>query len=147
MTWIELRLYSDADIRRVYAEADKAKASSVHHFNYEPWHPNGAVVRICLKDDDAAWSLVQTLRDEFDSWGWWDATPDEKLFGNRWPAVRDFFEASSRLALGDLDTRTLHKVTHCHLNANGLDVPDEIKFARLLLKERKRMRRADRRSK
>lgn len=135
--WIELRLDADASLADTYAKVDKFRPASIHHFNYEPWHEIGSVVRVLLADDEEAWECVRAVRDSLDSWGWWDAKSDEKLFGDKWPQVRNFFEASSRLAITDPTAWELQKVTHCHLNAHGLDVLDEIKWGRKFLQGRR----------
>jgi len=96
---------------------------------------------VSLETEKLRDTFTETVKPEIDHWVDWDAGPDERLFNDNWPIVADFFEASSRLAVAGIDTWTLHKVTHCHLNANGLDVEDEIKWAKRFIKGRKWVKR------
>lgn len=138
--WFEVRLVDASFLDRIYFVADQHGAESIHHFNSEPWHPTGPVVRVLIADQrplldwlerTGAGTLVE-----------WDASSDEKLFGDNWPLVYRFFEAASRLHHVD-DDWTYRKIVHCALNSWGFAVRGERDFGRRFVKERRRMLRHD----
>lgn len=137
VSWIEIRLDASGQLQAVYTAADAAKSESIHHFNFEPWWPQGPVVRIAGKAEGIAQvrgELAQTTPTaEIVEW---DAGPDERLYGHRWPEVSSFFEAASRMALTRPDRELLLKAIHCVLNAHALNVVEEFRFALTFAHER-----------
>ena len=139
-----MRSPDERTLRRIYRAAERHRCMSLHHFQ-EPWFPDGRVVRIMGHQKDLA-ALTKEMPEV--AWEEWSAKPDEALFGVMWPAVRNLFEASSRIALDlvdDPEQRWMsRKLIHCILNSWGLSPEGEAAFAKSLRAERKRMIRHDR---
>lgn len=115
--WIEIKTTPDK-LRSIY----DLQFNRIHHFYYEPWHPNGVVVRV---EGPSKWML-----DNFE-WEKWDPSLDE-----RW--LR-FFDAGSRVGLNGLEHRAKVKLVHCLLNSWGMTVWDEFKFSLCMVKDRFRI--------
>ncbi|MCR4339981.1 MAG: hypothetical protein NUW01_08855 [Gemmatimonadaceae bacterium] len=136
--WIEVRLNDVRFIERLYIVADRAGVESIHHF-WEPWHSDGPVVRILNADE----GMIAEWLDKAGAGSFtvWDASPDERQFGDKWPTVFRFFEAASRLYGADVEHE---KLVHCAFNAWGYGVKDERNFALNFAARRRRMLRHDR---
>ena len=146
LSWLELRMEPGADLRPIYALADKCKCETIHHFYYEAWHPDGAVVRVGGKPPAISRFTDSIDRAEVERIDPWDASADERLYEDLWPDVYAFFEATGRIAAAGYGKNLLLlKLTHCHLNARGLDVDDEAKWLGSFVKNRLRMAWKDRR--
>lgn len=153
--WVEIRS-ERTDRQRAPRLISEAIASGleVHNFNYEPWSP------IVVRARGSAEGIAD-LREHLAKLEpppevvVWSPEPDQEHFGpgvyDR--AIRSFFEASTRVAhettmLTTSDLRLewghlLSKLTHCFLNAQGLDTPDEVDFAKEFLRNRKKQARRD----
>ena len=142
--WVEYQLEVLQDrqneLRAFYGTISScASVVSVHHFNFEPWWKKGPVVRV-LAPTAAHRVLNSVCRRNRP----WDSKEDEVLYGERWEATRDLFQAQSMLALQEHHPTSqggvwyLGKEVHCFLNSQGLDVGDEIRFAILFLRGRVR---------
>lgn len=124
--WIEAKSPTTGVTQELYAIADAQVCKSIHHF-FEPWYPDGAVVRILV--DENLDAVAGAIGDRA-AWSIWDSTGDERLFGENWPLVRSFFEAASRLALVSKPDDWGHrKLVHCAMNSWGFERNDEIRFA------------------
>lgn len=124
--WIEVRLPPEADLASVAYLTLRVRphGTSAHAFQSEPWHPGGYVLRVEEPTDDLREAIEEKFPDgEIVEW---DSSPDEELFGEKWPEVRSFFHAST--ALGEIDEFTTRKLVHCFLNTRGLTWNDEIRF-------------------
>ena len=122
--WIEIKTSCD-ELASVRARAQGA--TSMHQFFFEPWHPEGVVVRVLNPPEGLH-------GDE------WNATPDEQLYGDWWREVATFFEAgSSLLPYVESDEWRQHKLVHCLLNSWGMDPSDELRFGLRLVRERARI--------
>lgn len=145
--WYEIHVEDSDALADLYAHAYSSGCVGVHHFNFEPWHPGGPVMRVqgCKRalNDFAAYVREHDLGQPFT----WDPRPDEELFGDRWETVSNFFEAASKMFIAreDREDWTLDKEVHCFLNAQGLDVDDEIRWAVGFAYRRVRMWLADKR--
>ncbi len=150
--WLEIRSPSYRITAAIYAEATALGAKSMHHFS-EPWYQDGFVIRVM-----ASKARLEKIRTRAEELGAdprdWNAVPDEILFGDDWPAVRDFFAAASRVALirNKWEPKTSKfghqwldaKLIHCALNSWGYVTTDEVAFAKRVVKERKAMLKAER---
>lgn len=119
-SWIEIRLAPGVEIGDIAASLVEEEVDG-HAFYSEPWHPGGYVLRVHnppskeLVVYDEPYEIVE-----------WDPTPDEKLYGEKWPEVAAFFAASTKL--GELSDHETRKLVHCFLNARGFSWNDEIRF-------------------
>lgn len=126
MIWLELHLRGRRELPVAYRMADEADAETIHHFD-EPWWEHGPVVRVRVDE-----GLAAALQERFE-YVVWDATPDERLYGDQWPWIAEFFEAASRVCLvdgeGEIGRHRDLKLIHCALNAWGYSALDEAAFA------------------
>lgn len=122
--WIEVRLrpgLTATDAASLGTTLRPYHARSFHAFQSEPWHPGGYVLRV-----EEPTSYARDLLADHGEIVEWSAEPDEELFGEGWPVVREFFSTST--ALGDIPEDTVRKLVHCFLNTRGLSWNDEIRF-------------------
>lgn len=131
--WYEVRLLKSAELYEFYEsiQADET-IETFHHFWNEPWWPGAYVVRVRAHNADHLKRAVGA-----DHIVPWDVSDDEAFFRDLWPHVMRFFEHSSAIAASnDPDLKRdamLEKLIHCLLNAHGMDVPDERRWARSFL--------------
>lgn len=147
--WIELKVWYQSDLATIYGAADRVGVESIHHFIDEPWWPGRPIVRIKASHAKQR-ALLTELGDGMAlgygvaSWCPIDMADDERLFGDSFEEVMDFFEAASRVGL--VVPRDQHaKLVHCALNAWNYTVKDEARFHAWSLKRRRWMLRHDRR--
>lgn len=119
--WVECQAKDRAEVRRIFTACYEADALTAHVFWYEPWYPEGAVVRVCLPDD-AEFDIPCIP---------WNPNPDAELYEKGWETVQKFFERSSVIStMGYEPDAWFHgKMVHCYLNAQALDVHQELSFA------------------
>jgi hypothetical protein len=123
--WVECWLRPGTEPKDIYDWLGRAEGAPdhVHHFWNEPWWPGGWVVRVRGSNADLNRhpGVVEVIQ--------WDDEPDERLYGEQWwDWVQGFFEASSVIAARKED-RLNTKLIHCYLNARGLSVWQEAKWA------------------
>jgi hypothetical protein len=127
VTWHEVRLAAGSDPTAFYRAIPTGSIDLFHHFWDEPWWPGAYVVRVLGGDPD-----VLATYPGADHVVPWDVEPDERLFGDLWPYVAQFFWASSAIS-NSTDPKLTIKLVHCILNARGMSERDEARFAAGLL--------------
>jgi len=132
--WFEVRMQQDAKPDPFYAAM--GEVNRFHHFFNEPWWPGRYIIR--LDTDDHTIDSLERLPGAEEVMEW-DPSDDEELFGVGWDWVCEFLQASSCLAAMNERRDMTGKLLHCFLNARGMNIHDEIAFARLFLSERLKM--------
>lgn len=117
MSWVEVRMKPG---RHPSELTLRLESTLHHHFQQEPWWPDGYVVRIL----DGPPLAELEAHDAVDHAVPWDARPDEELYGADWPRVAALFQAGSEIRPGLTDDEAA-KLAHCLLNALGLDYKRE----------------------
>lgn len=138
--WYEARLVRGAHPMVLGGEV-RCRAQQLHHFWDEPWHPGRYVVRIKVAGRMRG-ELAEILAEHsaVEAFGEWDATPDERLYGELWPTAASFFTAASTVASVAPPGALLHvKLVHCYLNAQGLSPAQEARWALAFAWNRLRM--------